>query len=338
MVETFRLKKSVKYQGMVFAAIFVAAVVGYSSIFFLEEPAEHGFEGKHSVAIVGGMGLAVFGAMLLLSVYLWAAYYVEMFTISGTTLTLRSMFQSRRFDVSELESLTWRSQPLGGSIVFRVIGAKSRLDLYGYASDDRLRIITALHDLVPDSVQDGWPDFCHSVALPLRDGRPSLARREPSSKCVTVTRRRYDRMAAGGIPFSILIAVALGGWLNLPQFFALPLFVVAAWLFLRFNVPPDGRDEERLSSTSVGRVQLIGWGAIAGTLLLMVGLHLWGVEKSTACLIGCVVMGAAFLPILYLLRKADKQRRIEEEQAASAAPERWLQEYPIEGNAEQTSS
>lgn len=331
MVETFRLKKSVKYHGMVFAAIFLAALVGYSSIFFLEEPAKHGFKGEHSVAIVGGMGLVAFGTMLLLSVYMWAAYYVESFTISGTTLWIRSMLQNHQFDVSELECLTWRSRLLGGSIIFRVIGAKSRLDLHGYANDDRLQIIKALHDLVPTSVQEGWPDFCHKVALPLRDGRPSLARSEPSSECFTITRRRYDRMAGFGFPLSIFVAITLWVWLNLWQFFALPPLVVAAWLLLRFNVPPDGRMEARLTSTLHGRAQLVGWGAIVSAIPLMVGLRFWGVEKSTACLIGCVVIGAAFPPMLYLLHKADKQRRIADEQAANSAPEQWLQGHSNEG-------
>ena len=68
MTETFRLRKSVKHQRMTFAALFFAAMVGYGSIFFLEEPAKHGFKGEHSVVIVGGMGLAVFGTMLLMSI------------------------------------------------------------------------------------------------------------------------------------------------------------------------------------------------------------------------------------------------------------------------------
>jgi hypothetical protein len=140
MVETFRLKKSVKYQGMVFAAIFVAALVGYSSLFFLEEPARHGFKGEHSLVIVAGMGLVVFGTMLLLSVY-----------------------------VSELQSLTWRSRSRGGTIVFCVLGAKSRLDLYSYAEGDRLRIIKTLYDLVPAALQEGWPEFCHKVTSTCAD-------------------------------------------------------------------------------------------------------------------------------------------------------------------------
>jgi hypothetical protein len=334
-IETFQLKKSVKHQGMAFTAIFLAVTAGYSSIFYLPDPANNGFQGEHSVVIVGGMGVAVFGTMLLLSVYVWAAYYVERFTISGTSLGIRSMLQNRQFDVAELDSLKWRIRPLGGSIVIRARGTKSRLDLHGYAIDDRLRIIKALRDLVPTALQEGWPEFCFKVALPLRDGEPSSAGGEPALGSMTITRKRYDRMAAIGVPLSICGALVLWIWLNLWQLVALPAVVSAAWLLLRFNVPRNGRVECRLTSTLHGWVQLFGWGAILSAMMLMVGLRLSGVEKSTVCLIGCFVMGAAFPFIVYLVHKADKQRRIADTQAAHLAPGRWLKGYGCETKAEQ---
>jgi hypothetical protein len=270
--------------------------------------------------------------MLLISVYLWAAYYVERFTISGTTLSIRSMLQNHQFDVSELESLIWRIRPVGGSIVFRVSGTKSRLDLYGYANDDRLRIIKALHDLVPISVQEGWPEFCHKVALPLRDRRSLLERGDLPPKYFKITRKRYDRMAAIAFPLSILVAVVPWIWLNVLEFFALPILVIGMWLLVRFHVPPDGLAETRLTLSSVSRFQRIAWGAILGTPLLMAGLRIWGVEESTAYLIGSIVMGSALLPLLYLQHKADQQQRIADEQAAPSAPGLWLQGRFSEGN------
>lgn len=173
MNETFRLAKKVKYQGMACTACFLAAVLGYSTIFFLEEPAKHGFKGEDSVAFVGWMGIAVFGTMLLVSIYIWAAYYVERFTINGTTLSVRSMFQNRRFDACDIQSLRWRVYPKGGSIRFRILGCNARLDFDGYENHDRLQIIRALRELVPSEMQEGWPIFCHKVALPLGDGKPS---------------------------------------------------------------------------------------------------------------------------------------------------------------------
>ena len=325
MTETFRLRKSVKYEGMAFAAIFLAVLVGYSSIFFLEEPAKHGFKGEHSVAIVGGMGLAVFGSMLLMSIYLWAAYYVERFTINGTTLWIRSMLQNCQFDVSELQRVKWMAHPMGGSILFHLFGSNARLDLCGYAKDDRLGIIRALHDLVPAQMQEGWPLFCHQVALPLRDGIPSIVRSEPSSELYTITRKRYDRMLVFGFPLSVALAIAISASLNLWQFFVLPFLAIAAWLLLRFNVPREGRSEARFTSTLEGRAQLIGWSAVVSSQLFMLGLALLDVGRPIACSTACVLLVAALPPMLYLNFKSAKQRRTAVEQFAELAPAHWQQ-------------
>src|SRR4051794_9884572 len=94
--EFFRLRRSVQVQGIVFTAIFLAAALAYASAMFLDEPAKHGFKGEHSVAIVVGLGLTVFGTMTLLGVYTLVAYYVERVAIVGTTISVRSVFQNRQ--------------------------------------------------------------------------------------------------------------------------------------------------------------------------------------------------------------------------------------------------
>lgn len=323
MNETFRLRKSVKYQAMAFTAFFLAAMLGYISIFYIKEPAKHGFKGPQSIAFVGWMGIAVFGTMTLASIYMWAAYYVERLTINGTTLSIRSIFQNRQFDISEIQFLKWRIHPFGGSILFRTQGSKTRLDLHGFSKDDRLRIIRALHNLVPSHVQEGWPLFCHKVALPLRDGKPSIVRADPSAEYFTITRKRYDRMLFVGLPLSVALAVVLWVSLNLWQFTALPFLVIVAWFLLRFDVPAEGRPQVRLASTLQGRGQIIGWSAVVLSQLLMIGLALAGVGKSIACGVTLVVLLLAFPPMLFLFHKADKQRRIADERAAEPASLEW---------------
>lgn len=324
MDATFRLGKKIKYQGMAFTACFLVALIASSSIFFLDDPAKQGFKGEHSVAVVGGMSVAVSGIMVLMSIYIWAAYYVERLTINGTMLSIRSMLQNRQFDVSELACLKWRVYPIGGSIKFSVLGSTARLDLYGYDKEVRLQIIRALRELVPPRIQEGWPMFCHKVALPLKDGKPSTSRVDPTADYFTITRSRYDRMFKFGFPISVVLAIAVGMLSGLWQFAMLPVLVIAAWLLLRFNVPTEGRAEPRMSSTPQGRGQLIGWGAVVGAQLVMIGLALFGVEKSIACTIGCVIMLLAFPPMLYFLNKADKQRKTDDERGAESAEEEWL--------------
>jgi len=101
--------------------------------------------------------------MLLLSIYTWAAYYVERFTIDGTRIAIRSMFQNREFDVAELTSLCWRIYPVSGSIRFQTAERRATLDLGGYSALDRLRIIRALKELVPAERQENWPKFCFTL-------------------------------------------------------------------------------------------------------------------------------------------------------------------------------
>lgn len=93
---------------------------------------------------------------------------------------------------------------------------------------------------------------------------------------------------------------------------------------LRYNVPREGRNEVRLTSTSLqDRALFIGLGAVVVSLLLMVGLFLLRVEKSIACWIACIPSAAAFPPMLYLLHKSDSQQRTADERAAGLAPARW---------------
>jgi hypothetical protein len=326
MTETFRLRKGVKYQGMAFAAIFLCIMAGYSSIFFLEDPAKHGFEGEHAVAVVGGMGLVVFGFMLLLSLYMWAAYYVERLSFDGTLITVRSIFQNRQFDLCELERLEWRISPLAGSVRFRVSGRNARLDFHGYEKSDRLRIIRYLRDFVPTELQEGWPLFCDKVALPLRDGKPSIVRHEPTAKLHTITRRRYDRLLVPSLFLAAALATVLWLWLNFWQFFlVLPLVVVGFWLLLRFSVPREGRDQVQLTSTSGGIGMIVGWGLLSITPLFMAGLQLLGIEREMACLIVFVPLCLALPPMFYWLYKGEKQRRRADEEAAKVAEAMWEQ-------------
>ncbi len=325
MEQSFRLRKAIKHQGMAFTAFFLAAVAAYSSLLFLNDPAKHGFKGEHSIAIMVGLGWAVFGSMLLISIYIWSTYYVEQITIDGTMIRIRSMFQRQEFDVTELQSVKWRAHPIGGSILFRVLGAKARVDLNGFHKDDRLRMIRVLRDLVPPHMQEGWPMFCHKVALPLRDGEPPILRAEPSAELVTITRKRYDRALAVAFPLSVAAAVLLSVWFGFWHFLVLPFFVIAGWFLLRFSVPVAGYVELRLTSTFRPSAQLIGLAAAFGSLVLVAALRLAGVEPSVACGIGCVVMLVTFPPCLYSLYRSDKERQRAHEQTAESAPAQWEQ-------------
>ena len=315
--QTFRLRKSLRYLMPFMAVFFLAALIGMICVALFDET------GKVKVVALVLMSLGVWGTMFILSIYGWIACYVERLTIDGTQISFRSMLQSHQFDVSELESVKWSILPRSGCIVFRCPDRKSRLYFSNYSREDRLKIIETLQDLVPESIQEGWPEFCYKVALPLRDGR-SFRPQVPPTQAITVTRNRYDRMASVCIPASIAVAVVCWVWFDLWQLWALPPMVVGSWLLLRFVVPPSGLEEKRLAATVGGSIQLIWFGFLACGLLLAIILEPLGLAGST---IGLVIVwafcGVFGLSCLIVLPHAIKKERIANEQAAVLAPEEW---------------
>lgn len=326
MAETYRLRKSIKYMGMVFAAFFLVVLCAHLPLFFLEDPARHGFPDEHAAVVWGVLAILVYGSMLLMSLYTWAAHCVERLTIEGTTISIRSMFQKGHFDASEVQTLKWISRPRGGRIRFCLPSSRLRLDLWGYAEGDRLKIIRAVHDLTPPEVQEGWALFCQKVALPLRDGAAFVFRDVPPSQLCNITRKRYDRMVVPGVCVSTAIAIALWLWLGCPEFFILPFLIVVVWLLLRSTVAPGGEKSRRLTwSGGDGKILLLTFCAIVGFFFIVKALRLLGVDKSIAEWGALVIPAAAAMYMVYFCFKVDKQRRLADESAAQQAPAYWLQ-------------
>lgn len=309
MNATFHLSPKVKHQGIGCALLFLVAVVGYSSLLFLAEPEQHGFKGRPSVLVVSGMGIVVFGSMLLLSLYMWASYHATLFSINDTKITIQKLFQNHELGVNDLKLLKWRVYPSRGSVLFRTSSSKSSIALDGFSRADRLKIIRILRAFVSDQLQEGWPLFCHKVALPLRDGKPSILRSEPNAKLYTITRTRYDRILFIALPLSIALALLLWLQLDLPQSFVLPAFVLLLWLYIRSNIPSEGYVTTRLLSTSHGWFSLISWGAIVASQLLMISLILFDVSKETACWASVIVLLVAFPPMLYFMCRSEKEQK-----------------------------
>lgn len=325
MDETFRPRKAILFVAIACSVFSLAMIAGCTSIFFLENPKEHGFNGEHSVLFVGGMGLAVSVFFLLLSLYMLAVYFVERFSICGTTLTLRTVLRNHRFNVSDLERLIWKRHG-GGRVVFRCQHEKPYLDLHGYSIEDRLRVVSALRDLVPHDRQEGWPEFCHHVALRLRRFLESQTQRELMPGEMRITRSRYDRVAMIAVPSSVILAVAVGLGIGRWQFLALPALLIGFWGLLRSTVPMTGLVERRLTATPSGRAFTFYYLIFLIPPITGVALSFWGVEKSIvrAIMLAGAVISA--VPVLHLCYKEDKKRRVADVEGLRTAPERWLEE------------
>ncbi|MGH7134096.1 MAG: hypothetical protein ACREHD_00055, partial [Pirellulales bacterium] len=246
------------------------ALISSSAILLLDNPEEHGFKEEGSPLLVFAMSLAVWGSMLLLSLYVFATYYLERLSIEGTIVSLRTLLQNHRFDVSELKALKWRVRPVGGSIHFQLLGSKAKLNLWGYSTADRLAIIRTLRELVPAGLQENWPAFCQEIALGLWDGKSRLVRHAEPDKVILITRKRYDRAFLLSFPFAILLALTLSAWLSAWQLMIFPFTVIPLWLLLRKSVPRGGELVVPLKSQPGGRgaVLLLGAAATGGVSLV----------------------------------------------------------------------
>jgi hypothetical protein len=329
MQETFRLGKHVRLLGTAYVAIYVLACLAYGSLLLIDEPFGDGRSGFP----VGVMGLCVFGPMLVMSCFYLASYYAEQFSIDGDKLAVRSILQNRQFSIADIESLRWTTTPSSG-VRLRVRGMNVRLNVSGYGKADRLRIIRILRGIVPAEVQIGWPMFCHKVAIPLRDGKPSITRVEPSPSSFHVTRRRYNRAMIVALPASVIVAVLLANRFQMKEFLALPGLVAVAILFLRSSTPKDGRTEFTFQSRWRKRAAVFGAVGILGSISAMFGSKLFDFESTPWNYLPIGIALASFPPLLICLMKADKERLKADELAADGAAAAWLDGEQIEWTGE----
>jgi len=327
MNESFRLRRSILVQGVLSTLVCLAATVGSTSVAFIDEPAKHGFEREHSVAIVVGMGLVVFGGMTLLSLYMLRAYYVEHVAVVGTAVSVTTVFQKRDFDAAAVDKLTWKLQPVGGKIDFCVSNRRTKVELSGYSEEDRLRMIRLFRALIPEEKQVDWRLFCQKIALPLRD-RCSLS---PGGKLaspasageVVITRARYDRMAAVLLPASLVPAVAYWWTTGAPVSLVLPAFVGFLWLFLRYSIRREGESRPSLIAVPGGRTALFGVVAVFCAPISFAVLLLAGLSTDTARTVELLILAPALLLFIYGSYRMGKQRGRDAEIAATTALDRW---------------
>ncbi|MFO0913901.1 MAG: hypothetical protein U0795_13160 [Pirellulales bacterium] len=322
MNKTFRLRKSIQYQALGFLALFGIALIGgaASILRFVDAPQEGGFRGEWAVWSVAGLWVGVFSLMVMLSLYILRAYYVEQFSMQGKNLWVRSVLQNARFHADELQQLKWRPFPQGGSILFRLLGSRVRLDLHGFSRADRLEIVRALRTTVPMKVQQGWEQFSYYVAVPLRDGRLPQPPNEVEPKRVLIQRSRYDRLLMVALPLSLTVAIGLGVAWNLWKGLVLPPVVLGLWALLRYTVPREGAQEVPVTSSNQGRMLCGTFLGYFACLATMIGMGWMGFNRDMACGAALVVF-AIFVAPVFLRVMPNEFRKVRE--GIELAPGVW---------------
>ena len=305
MDETFRLHKSLLHLGIVSSVALLAAVVLCVAVSVQNVPAAQP---------IGIAGTIVFGSGLVLSLYLLRAYFVERLTIKGTTLSVRSTFQDREFEVCELTRLRWRLQPPRGSIFFYVLGSRTRLDLHGFPIADRLRMIRVLREVVPTEVQEGWPAFCQQVALPLRDGA-GQSESLPPPVIFNVTFPRSARLYLLGMPVLIAAATLFWALFNNRSIFILPFVGLVLELFSRLLKLEPERPEPALTSPPSFRTLFAAYTASTIAMLLMLIPPMAGVGKPIAAATACVVLAIVLRSMIEAFQKGRERRRAAQDEA-----------------------
>ncbi|MGB7947874.1 MAG: hypothetical protein WCH75_09355 [Candidatus Binatia bacterium] len=327
MAWTFYPEKRNLIATAVCALIFLAAILGYGSLFFVENAKEHGFKSNWHAAAMGYIGTALFGLMLMLCALSIAAHYSTSMTVDGSTIQVRSLRQNENFDADFVEELRWHQfRRLRLRLPFGIV----KLDLRTFSPGDRLSIIRILRRSIPRDKQIGWDEYCHHIALPLRNRQlativqtPDLPDLHDDKTRVLITRARYDRPAWFILPFSVIASVFIWRAYAFPAALVIPLFLLVIWIVLRSDIPKQGRYSENLLSRHHGWPFLVGVFSVPLILVLMSVLRVFGYspDESTVAVLPIAIPGMALM--IYACIKKDNQRKVRDAQQLAVSVKRW---------------
>jgi hypothetical protein len=258
-----------------------------------------------------------------MAVYLLVAYRIECLTVADSYISVRSVFKHHRFDVSQLDCLTWNGRARK-SIRFEALGRKSKFYLDSYSPSDQLQMIRLLHELVPVEKQVGWPVFCHTVAIRLRERQSGADAQALSPGQISIHRNRYDRFFAVAVPLSVVLVTAFWWTTGLNNLAPVPIFLIAMWLLLRYSTPTGGLVDWRATARPEGRTMLLGFAILLLAQVVIVAGSVLG-NRDLACTIAIAFLLAVLPIVIIRLHTLEKRRHAEVAIAAESAPLRWEQ-------------
>jgi len=324
--ESFRFSRKFFWYGVLGMILFPAMTVGA----LIADPTECRCDRQHAVGGLIAIEL-IPAAMTLLSACLVAAFYREQITIAGTEISIQSVFGRRQLDASQIEQIDWRPLPAGGRIVLRSPARQTKLELGNFSVLDRLRLIRRCRALVPPEMQNGWPTFCHKIALPLRDQRLFPKSLDPAVLAargeMLITRRRYDRVAQLVLPIVSIVSVAVWWITGSPILFVYLGFLAFVWVLVRYLVRREGYVEAIPRSPRwPGCLAAAAWCL---SMLTMATLRMVDFSPNESCFAALVTFLCLFPIAAVGLCRAGKQEKIAAAAAELSAPSEWNEGEPV---------
>jgi hypothetical protein len=308
MIETLRMKRSIRNSMLVCLPFFIA--VGIASVWvFLFDP-----KGPHSLSVALVMG-AFWSFWVVACLWCLLAYWKYRLIVEGDRVTKVGIFTRNELWLGDVAEARWRTWPRGGSLVLKSFDCRMAIDFNEYTDEQRDALVRHFRANLDPAVQTGWMLFAYQVTS------GETKEREPQEGDVVIDRRRWDRFFLRMLPLFMATGAYLAWQADRWGFLFVPLVPLAfLWVPLRFATPAKGLTCQPLSKEEWAPGQLRMFSAIGLSILAMPAIK-WMIPErgSQDTAIGILAAGLSAYMIVEVFRTDRWVRRRVAEKAEAAA-------------------
>ena len=263
MQATFRLPRRDLYTGLIFLLFFLAAEV--VTVWWRGE-----FSVETRLSMVA-LSTLVWGGMGLLAVYQIALYFRYSISINDDLITETTLANCRSIQPSEVEQAIWQNAVGGGCLVFVSGATWLKVCFDRFEGSQVNELIQWCRKNVPTDRQEGWPAFCHTIALPRRlDVEQPM--REARRDEIRLDRKRVDWFMSRLALVNAFLCVLLACWIKEPACLWATLVIPVVWIPLRFMTSREGNIQKVVQRSRRDRSILL---FLAGLTLFGLGTVAW---------------------------------------------------------------
>ena len=238
--------------------------------------------------------------------------------INEHEIAMRGASTIRRIPWSEVRTVDWKWP--GRMFVLRSSTNRISIDpLMPFERDTALPLIELVRDRTAHAEQNGWPEYVHHVALPLRK-RQSSREQINDETHIWSTRRRLDRLMSAVCAIFLAIGLTMFFVLQQWRFLTAPLLPFALWMFIRFSIPKSGEPTPRVRMQPGSKyVSLMMWWTLASIMTLCLG-QIMGIENELAMAAWTI---ATVGGMIFLAFQVERERNAQIRAGAAASLEEW---------------